>query len=137
MTKKIFLATLGLIVSMPIVAQDLTLAITQIREARGVVYWSVYDSDKNFEAGESALASGGSRAAGDSLRITLHDLSPGNYAAKIYHDANENGDLDRNLIGLPTESYGFSNNAGSRGPASFEDAKIVLDGNTVMNIRMR
>jgi len=27
----------------------------------------------------------------------------------VVDDANGNGDLDRNLLGIPTESYGFSN----------------------------
>jgi uncharacterized protein (DUF2141 family) len=35
--------------------------------------------------------------------------------------------MDRNMVGMPTEDYAFSNNAmGKRGAPRFEDARIVL-----------
>ena len=40
---------------------------------------------------------------------------------------NGNGQLDSNLMGLPTEPYGFANNArGSFGPPSFQAASVAL-----------
>jgi uncharacterized protein (DUF2141 family) len=38
-------------------------------------------------------------------------LPAGDYAFAVYHDANGNGKLDRNGVGMPTEDYAFSNNA--------------------------
>ena len=39
------------------------------------------------------------------------------------------GGSDKNAWGVPTEPYGFSNNAeGFLGPPSFADAAILLDG---------
>lgn len=137
MRKTVVLAAICLSVSLPLIAQDLTLSINNIKEAKGVVYWSVYDNAERYKASDKPLASGSNRPTGDSIRVTLHELPPGEYAARLYHDANDNGELDENMIGLPTESYGFSNNAGRFGPASFEDAAVVLDGDTTMNIRMR
>ena len=47
------------------------------------------------------------------------NVKPGNYAIAVFHDLNGNGKLDRNLIGLPSEPYGFSNDVGRRGFPSF------------------
>jgi uncharacterized protein (DUF2141 family) len=41
--------------------------------------------------------------------VAFGDLAAGRYAIVVVDDANGNGDLDRNLLGIPTESYGFSN----------------------------
>jgi uncharacterized protein (DUF2141 family) len=38
-------------------------------------------------------------------------LPPGTYALAVYHDANANHAFDRNLLGRPTEAFGFSNDA--------------------------
>ena len=41
----------------------------------------------------------------------LEDVPYGEYAIAVYHDENANGRLDKNLVGMPSEPYGFSNNA--------------------------
>jgi uncharacterized protein (DUF2141 family) len=41
--------------------------------------------------------------------ICFVDLSPGSYAAIVYHDENSNGILDHKF-GFPNEPMGFSNN---------------------------
>ncbi|MGD8782547.1 MAG: DUF2141 domain-containing protein [Ignavibacteria bacterium] len=52
----------------------------------------------------------------------------GEYAVKCYHDENSNNELDTNILGIPSEAYGFSNNArGSFGPADYDDAKFNFD----------
>ena len=47
----------------------------------------------------------------------------------VIHDANMNGKLDTNLLGIPTEGYGFSNDArGLLGAPSFSAAGFQYDG---------
>lgn len=47
-------------------------------------------------------------------------------AISAFHDQNSNGVLDRNLIGIPIEEYGFSKGARSQtGPPPFADAAII------------
>jgi uncharacterized protein (DUF2141 family) len=59
--------------------------------------------------------------------ISLGEFAPGRYALFGMHDANGNGDLDLNLLGIPTESYGFSNDAkGTVGPPSFDAAAVQV-----------
>jgi uncharacterized protein (DUF2141 family) len=48
-------------------------------------------------------------------------------AIAAYHDVNDNGTLDRNAIGIPSERYGFTRDArGITGPPSYEDAMITI-----------
>ena len=62
------------------------------------------------------------------LTVEFKNLPYGTYAIKTFHDENENSKLDTNFFGVPSEAYGFSNNArGSFGPASFSDAKFELN----------
>ena len=53
----------------------------------------------------------------------------GRYAAIAFHDENGNGKLDKNFLGVPTEPYGFSNDAqGFLGPPTFDAAAVALGG---------
>lgn len=48
-------------------------------------------------------------------------------AIAAYHDVNDNGQLDRNSFGIPSERYGFTRDArGITGPPTFEDAVITI-----------
>ena len=70
---------------------------------------------------------------------SLKDIPPGTWAVLAFQDENENGELDRNFIGIPSENYGFSRNpAGRFGPPGFDDAAIeVRDGTTTAQVRLR
>ena len=45
------------------------------------------------------------------VTVTVRGVPPGRYAVQAWHDANDNGDLDRGLFGIPKEGIGFSNDA--------------------------
>jgi uncharacterized protein (DUF2141 family) len=61
-------------------------------------------------------------------RHTYTDIPFGEYAVKIFHDEDNNGELDAGFFGIPTEDYGFSNNAkASFGPPDYEDAKFLFN----------
>jgi uncharacterized protein (DUF2141 family) len=58
----------------------------------------------------------------------VDELPFGEYAIAVYHDKNANGKLDTNLLGIPKERYGFSNNARGRfGPASWSDSHFSFN----------
>lgn len=63
--------------------------------------------------------------------VTVKDVPAGTWAVLSYQDENDNGQLDRNVIGIPKENYGFSRDARGRfGPPSFEDAAFAVSGET-------
>jgi uncharacterized protein (DUF2141 family) len=69
--------------------------------------------------------------------VTFKDVPKGTYAISVYHDENNNGTLDRNGFGMPTEGYGTSNDAkGFMGPPKFEDAKFTISNKAKANINI-
>jgi uncharacterized protein (DUF2141 family) len=77
-------------------------------------------------------------ASGAETVVKVTGVPAGTWAVLAYQDENENGELDRNLIGIPSENYGFSRDARSKfGPPSFEDAAIaVKDEPTVTTLKL-
>ncbi len=127
----------GSLISVSADAADIELKVENITELNGTLLWSIYDNESDYNNDAQPLLAGRSRVTAASIRLTLHDLPDGEYAVKLFHDANDNGEMDSNLLGLPQEGYGFSNNAGSFGPASYADAKVIVDSNTKILITLR
>lgn len=69
----------------------------------------------------------------------IKDLPAGEYAVVVFHDANNNGLMDKNFIGIPREWLGFSNRYWPEGPPTFARAAFVLDANEtkVMDVHLR
>jgi len=60
--------------------------------------------------------------------VMIDSLKYGEYAIKVFHDENKNGELDTDFLGIPDEDYGFSNDAsGWFGPPSWENAKFIFN----------
>lgn len=70
-------------------------------------------------------------------RCDFEDIAPGKYALAVIHDENMNGKLDVDWLGVPTEGYGFSNDAiALLGPPSFSAAGFPYDGRN-LNLTIR
>jgi uncharacterized protein (DUF2141 family) len=70
--------------------------------------------------------------------VRFEGVEPGWWAVAVLHDANENGRLDRNLLRIPTEGVGASNDAARRGSPRFDDARIsVPPQGSVIRIALR
>ena len=67
--------------------------------------------------------------------IIYKDLKNDQYAIRYYHDENIDDELDTNILGIPKEGYGFSNDAyGKFGPKDFKEWLFEVSGDT--KIRM-
>lgn len=106
-------------------AADLTIHVDDVKAVGGRIEVMLYSSAGTFL--KTSAGAAGTAASLDSNTIVLKDLPAGDYAFAVFHDANSNGKLDRNLVGIPTEGYAFSNNAlGTMGPPTFEQARFSL-----------
>jgi len=71
--------------------------------------------------------------------VEFDGVAPGTYAIKMFQDVNRNGKFDMNVIGLPGEPFGFSNDARPLfDQPSFDAAKFTIGSSkrTIM-IRLR
>jgi uncharacterized protein (DUF2141 family) len=110
-------------------AADLTIIVNNVQQDTGQIMLGLFNSAEGFPKtiSQGTLASAKGRSATGQLRLTIKGLPSGQYAATAFHDLDSNGKLNANLMGLPTEPYGFSNNArGNFGPPAFKDAAITL-----------
>lgn len=62
-----------------------------------------------------------------SITVEFTDIEYGIYAVSVYHDINENGELDKNMLGIPVEPYGFSNNPRIITGPSYEKSTFTLN----------
>jgi uncharacterized protein (DUF2141 family) len=118
---------------------SITLVITNIAEVRGQMRAAIFNRAEGFRDEQFAVVKMEFPVNAERVTHTFTDLPPGSYAIAVYHDANSNGKLDTNFLGIPTERYGFSNNVmGTFGPPSYADASFeILGGNKVISIRLR
>ena len=107
----------------------LEIEIIEIRNNTGNIMLQLFDKN------EKVLIQEKSPIKDKKCSFSIPSLKPGKYAVRYYQDENLNGKMDTNLVGKPTEGYGFSNNViGKFGPPAFEkwlfeiteDKKIVL-----------
>lgn len=125
---------------LPAQAADLKVMIDDIVSSAGTIMVGLYDSQENYGSAIADASKPGSladrrRLAGIALRavagtqcVVFTDLKPGIYAIVVIHDENNNSKLDANVLGIPTEAYGFSNDArGLLAAPDFKDAAITLE----------
>jgi uncharacterized protein (DUF2141 family) len=106
-------------------AADLTVHVDDVKGTGGNLMIAVYNSEGTFLK-QPAKGTGAPAAAGANT-LVFKDLPEGEYAFAVYHDVNSNGKMDKNIVGIPTEDYAFSNNAlGKMGPPSFASAKFAV-----------
>lgn len=117
----------------------LSISFTNISEAKGSLYIGVYDSESSFLQEKKVVFKKvlPVRKKG-SIELKISDLAPGFYAVSCFHDLNDNGKLDKNLVGIPSEPYGFSNNARPKFRApKWEEAKFeIKSGENHIAIRL-
>ena len=90
----------------------LSISFTNIQEAKGSLYIGVYNTEAGFMKEDKACFKKivPVKTTGN-ISFDVSELKPGTYAISCFHDLNDNGKLDTNFMGIPSEPYGFSNNA--------------------------
>ena len=108
--------------------------ILNIRNRNGTVDCALFESPEGFprEFLHSAQNVMVIKIRYTEARCDFEAIPPGTYALAVIHDENSNGKLDTNLFGIPTEGYGFSNDATALfGTPSFSDASFSYNGQSL------
>ncbi len=131
MARLMKLATLLAVVSTASAASaaDLVVNVTGIRGDKGSVALCLWNSAAFFPNCIDHPAYRAIRlpAQAGSLTFRLTDVPAGAYAISVYHDEKNIRRLEKNLLGMPLQGTGASNDARGRlGPPSFRDAAIKV-----------
>jgi len=106
-----------------------TVVVTNLFSPTAVITLNFYNSSDSFlKSGKAALYKKVVPQQQQQVQLKV-DLPPGEWAIALSQDVNDNGEMDRNFLGIPTEPYAFSNNVRPRFKApDFEECKFVAEG---------
>lgn len=111
-------------------AQVLTAEVRGLRSDAGILRCSLFKKPDGFPSDTASAVAAYAVAIKDrAATCVFPNLEPGIYAVAVLHDANSNGKMDTNFLGIPTEGWAVSNDArGTLGPPSFGDARVRYPG---------
>ncbi|OXG08426.1 uncharacterized protein (DUF2141 family) [Flavobacterium araucananum] len=133
MTKIITIITLFICSLISAQKVNLTVSVSGLKNNTGIVKVGLYNSDQTFL--NTTYKSVVSEIKNNQATVTFIGIPAGEYAISTYHDENNNGKLDKNMMGIPSEDYAASNNAkGFMGPPAYKDAKFVIDKDSKIEI---
>lgn len=105
----------------------LTVNVRLAPGAHGELAYLVFKSPSGFpDDREKALRHGFLPIPAGAQQLQIEtDLTPGTYAVSVYEDLNGNHKLDRNILGIPREPVGASNNPPAHlGPPHFGECSF-------------
>lgn len=109
----------------------LRIRVVGINSTEGNVLIAAYTDPSTFNNPDSTLLKT-SLPANDEVVWEVNVPTGTDIALSVFHDANANGKLDRNLIGIPSEKYGFSQGARSQlGPPPFIEASFNAESGVI------
>ena len=122
-----------LLLAAPAAAQthSLTVEVRGFKSTKGTVKLNIQNSTKQqvYQKVETLNAT--------TWRHTITGLTPGKYAVNVIHDKNNNNKLDTNILGIPKEGWGCSNDArGFMSAPAFKDKLFDLNSNKTIIINL-
>jgi uncharacterized protein (DUF2141 family) len=104
----------------------LQISINGMRSGNGSLVVTIYPNDaQHFLDGKYKVARQIVPVTLPVTHVCFVLSKPDYYAVAMFHDENNNGELDHNFLGIPTEGYGFSNNPKLRfGPPEFAQGRV-------------
>ncbi|WP_028601420.1 DUF2141 domain-containing protein [Ottowia thiooxydans] len=118
-------------------AADLRVTVSDGPAAPATLYLAIFDTAEAL-ASDKALSSQKVEMRDGTAQLVFTDLPVGRYVIKSFADENGNSKLDKNIVGLPIERYGFSNDArGRMGPPTFDAAAVQVDADMSITFRLR
>lgn len=86
----------------------LIIKINNVSKDRGIIWIGLYDSADTYLIKEKSILKKIDVSQKGYHEMVVDSLPYGTYAMALFHDVNANGEMDRNLLGIPSEPYAFS-----------------------------
>jgi uncharacterized protein (DUF2141 family) len=119
-------------------SKPLTVVIENLASDSAPVEISIYGTENKFPSPKDQLKTFRFTPDDTTLTAELKGIKPGSYAIATYQDLDSDGKIATNMIGVPKDPYGFSNNYRPKLKApSFDDCSFDYDEhNHTIHIRM-
>ena len=105
--------------------------VQNLRPGTGMLMVAVFASAADF--GKRSVAALQMRnGEATTLRFPLCAASGGTIAITLYQDINDNGRLDSNVLGIPSEPWGASGQTPAFSAPAWATAQVLLDGSAIV-----
>lgn len=119
-------------------AETVVVVVSGIQEEEGQIGCALFPRAEGFPMDSSKASAQRLRPKPGSMECTFENVTPGTYAVAVSHDRNNNGKTDTNLVGMPKEDWGVSNNVRPRMRApKFEEAAFSVPAGKETRIEVR
>lgn len=134
--KTISIFVISLVTNFMFGQQTIHVNISGIPSEKGVVQIGLYSEETFMKASPEYSAT--SKIEGQKASCVFKDVPPGEYAVAVYHDENENQQMDFSSSGMPNEAYGSSNNKPNPfGPPLWSNSKFKVEDQPVsLDVKM-
>ena len=135
--KKALLIAIVIMITIGSFAQrnQIKVNITGIKADKGgVIKVGLYTKDGFPSIGKENIGKD-VKVNNDTTSLYFYHVTDGAYALAVFQDTNNDGKLNTNLFGAPTEPYGFSQNKyGTFGPPKFADVSFEIKDGAIISI---
>ena len=106
--------------------------ITNIKQVKGNLRVAFYKKGSAFpKEGSTTYAREVKVSQVGEMSLSFTDIPFGEYAIAVFQDKNQNQKIDKNLVGYPTEPFGFSKNFKPKfSEPEFSDCNVVISPTT-------
>ena len=113
--------------------------LSNIKNENGYIRYLLFNKAEGYPDDEKMSIGQGSLKVVDAQKgIILKNIEGGQYSFTLIHDENNNNVLDTNILGIPKEGFGFSNNPKIFfGAPSFSKCSFEVKGDMTLNIEMK
>ncbi|WP_185965478.1 DUF2141 domain-containing protein [Flavobacterium zepuense] len=96
--------------TLPLQAQNTKVIISGLESDKGQIILNIFKDSESYEkqAPFKTLTFEKTKLVEGSMTVTF-EVEPGTYGITLVDDKNKNGEMDKNLLGIPKEGFGFSN----------------------------
>ncbi len=118
---------------------NVTVKIGTLRNTEGHLLVSLFNSSADYpDKAEAAYKTKKVKVKEVRHTIVFENLPYGEYALVFLHDENDSEEMDTNMMGIPKEGYGASNNAVNTFSApKYSEAKFRLNSaNTTQSLKV-
>ncbi|ADE13989.1 conserved hypothetical protein [Nitrosococcus halophilus Nc 4] len=116
-------------------ANTLVINIIGIKPVEGQVRVALYNAAEKWL--EESFFNTVLEVKSQKVEWRVDDVPEGEYGIAAFHDQNKNGEADRNFLGIPKESYGFSNNVKAvfRAP-QWDEVKFIVNSTKEVEVKL-
>ena len=113
--------------------------ITNLKSNKGFVLVSLFKEGVGYpDKPEKAFRKAKLSITANNAAVIFSSLPAGSYAIAILHDENDDQKMNKNILGIPREGYGFSNNATAAfGPPRYSKASFRHTAGTATTLTIK